>query len=204
MPISATANTANASRTKKTKSADSVLRVLNQLASMQTHGNYRSQSEGVEHSETASTLRDNSHSPMERSWLMALHWVALGLRKKNVMYKGSCLCGKIHYRINSELSDFSYCHCRSCRKASGTAHGSNAGVDRRHFDLWDPEELLREYESSPGKFRTFCSNCGSPIFAYLAATKDLVRVRLGTLDTPFDKPGQSTCLCRRKGTMASH
>ena len=107
------------------------------------------------------------------------------------MYKGSCLCGKIQYRINSELSDFAYCHCRSCRKTSGTAHGSNAGVDRRHFDLSDPEGLLREYESSPGKFRTFCSDCGSPIFAYLVATRDLVRVRLGSLDTPFDKQAKA-------------
>ena len=103
------------------------------------------------------------------------------------MYKGSCLCGKIRYRINSELRDFGYCHCRSCRKTSGSAHGANAGVARQHFDLSDPGGVLREYESSPGKYRTFCSNCGSPIFAYLVATRELVRVRLGTLDTPFDK-----------------
>lgn len=103
------------------------------------------------------------------------------------MYKGSCLCGKVRYQINSELSEFGYCHCRSCRKASGSAHGANAGVRRQHFDLSDPEGVLREYESSPGKHRTFCSNCGSPIFAYLAATRDVIRVRLGTLDTHFDK-----------------
>jgi hypothetical protein len=46
-------------------------------------------------------------------------------------------------------------------------------------------ELLREYESSPGKLRVFCSNCGSPIYAYLVATRDVLRVRLGSLDTPF-------------------
>ena len=107
--------------------------------------------------------------------------------KKFDMYKGSCLCGKIQYQVNSELSEFGYCHCRSCRKTSGTAHGANAGVARQHFDLSDSEGVLREYESSPGKFRAFCSNCGSPIFAYLGETRHVIRVRLGTQDTHFDK-----------------
>lgn len=101
------------------------------------------------------------------------------------MHKGSCLCGSIRYEIEGGLSDFGYCHCTSCRKASGTAYGANAGVDRSHFLLLDPSQLLREHESSPGKFRTFCSKCGSPIYAYLTKTPDSIRIRLGTLDTPF-------------------
>jgi hypothetical protein len=103
------------------------------------------------------------------------------------MYKGSCLCGAITYRIEGELSDFGYCHCTSCRKASGSAHGANAGLERRNFELSDPSRNLREYESSPGKFRAFCSRCGSPIYAYLTKTPDSIRIRLGTLDTSFTK-----------------
>jgi hypothetical protein len=48
-------------------------------------------------------------------------------------------------------------------------------------------ETLREYESSPGKLRVFCSKCGSPIYAYLTSTPDVIRIRLGSLDTPFSK-----------------
>ena len=103
------------------------------------------------------------------------------------MYEGSCLCGSIQYRIEGELSDFGYCHCKSCRKASGSAFGANAGFERRNFSLSDPSGVLREYESSSGKTRAFCSNCGSPIYAYLTTTPDLVRVRLGSLDMPFTK-----------------
>ena len=106
-------------------------------------------------------------------------------------HAGSCLCGGIRYKIAGELSDFGYCHCRSCRKASGSAHGANAGVDRHQLELQDDDGLLREYESSPGKRRAFCSRCGSPIFAYLTSTPDLVRIRLGTLDTPFEKRAQA-------------
>jgi hypothetical protein len=103
------------------------------------------------------------------------------------MHDGSCLCGHISYRIASELSDFGYCHCTSCRKASGSTHGANAGLQRDDFELSDPHGSLREYESSPGKFRAFCSNCGSPLYAYLSGTPGIIRIRLGSLDTPFTK-----------------
>ncbi len=103
------------------------------------------------------------------------------------MYQGSCLCKSIRYEIAGELGDFGYCHCTSCRKASGSAHGANSPVDRANFRLLIGEETLREFESSPGKFRVFCSNCGSPIFAYLASSPDVLRIRLGSLDTPFTK-----------------
>ena len=103
------------------------------------------------------------------------------------MYQGSCLCGSIRYSLTGELSDFGYCHCTSCRKASGSAHGANAGIERGQFQLHDPDGYLREYESSPGKKRAFCGHCGSPLYAYLTTTPDLIRIRLGSLDTPFDK-----------------
>ena len=107
------------------------------------------------------------------------------------MYEGSCLCGSIRYTIEGELSDFGYCHCQSCRKASGTAHAANASVDRSRFRLNDPDGYLNEYESSPGKVRAFCSQCGSPLFAFLTVSPDLVRIRMGTLDTPFEKTARA-------------
>ncbi len=107
------------------------------------------------------------------------------------MHQGSCLCGQVSYRIDGELSDFGYCHCRSCRKASGSAHGANAGLERSRFELHDPHGHVREFESSPGKRRAFCSRCGTPLFAYLEQSRELIRIRLGTLDTRFDKTAQA-------------
>jgi hypothetical protein len=103
------------------------------------------------------------------------------------IHKGSCLCGSVRYEIAGELGDFGYCHCTSCRKASGSAHAANAPVERASFVLLGGRETLREYESSPGKLRAFCSTCGSPVYAYLTATPDVLRIRLGSLDTPFLK-----------------
>ncbi len=105
----------------------------------------------------------------------------------SVVHRGSCLCGAIRYEIDIELGEFGYCHCRSCQKASGTAHAANAPVDRAHFKLVAGAGALKEFESSPGKFRCFCAECGSPIYAYLKATPNVLRIRLGSLDTQFDK-----------------
>ena len=116
------------------------------------------------------------------------------------MYQGSCLCGSIQYAIEGDLSEFGYCHCRSCRKASGSAHGANAGFERDDFSLNDPDGYLKEFESSPGKFRTFCGNCGSPLYAYLARTPNLLRIRLGSLDTPLNKTAKAHTFVGAKAT----
>jgi putative intracellular protease/amidase len=106
-------------------------------------------------------------------------------------YEGSCLCGAVRYAIAGELGEFGYCHCKSCRKASGTAHAANAPVDRENFRMLQGADGVRQFESSPGKFRAFCSRCGSPLYAYLAASPGVLRVRLGTLDTPFTKQARA-------------
>src|SRR3954471_13249384 len=100
------------------------------------------------------------------------------------MHAGSCLCANVRYEVDGELSDFGHCHCKSCRKASGTAFATNAGIDRSTFRLVSGGDTLREYESSPGKHRAFCSRCGSPIYAYLTKSPTMLRIRLGSLDTP--------------------
>jgi hypothetical protein len=105
----------------------------------------------------------------------------------NARYEGSCLCRGIRYAIEGELGDFGCCHCTSCQKASGGAYGANVPVERSRLTLLSGAELLREFESSPGKLRVFCSTCGSPMYAYLAKTPDVLRIRLGSLDTPFAK-----------------
>ena len=103
------------------------------------------------------------------------------------MYKGSCLCRRVQYEVTGEIGDFGYCHCTSCRKASGTAHSANAPVQRSDFLLTSGAEELREFESSSGRVRVFCGRCGSPLYAYLRGDIDIIRIRLGSLDTALAK-----------------
>ncbi len=50
------------------------------------------------------------------------------------------------------------------------------------FQIRSGAELVREFESSPGQHRAFCSRCGSPIFCRIDAWPELRRLRLGSLD----------------------
>ena len=96
--------------------------------------------------------------------------------------KGSCLCGGIHYEIAGDIVGINYCHCRQCRKASGTAFATNAAVATSDFHLSRGRERLAAIESSPGKKRYFCSGCGSPIYSQFDDRLETVYVRIGTID----------------------
>jgi hypothetical protein len=98
------------------------------------------------------------------------------------MFTGRCLCGAVHFEIHGTLGRFAYCHCTSCRRASGSAFTANAPVLAAEVKWTSGRESIREYESSPGKFRAFCSRCGSPIYARLVAQPEWLSIRLGLID----------------------
>jgi hypothetical protein len=97
--------------------------------------------------------------------------------------RGSCLCGGVRYEVSGELSPATHCHCSQCRKASGTSFATNASVAADAFRFVEGEDLVGEWESSPGQFRRFCTRCGSPLVKRYAEKPELLRLRLGTLDT---------------------
>ena len=107
------------------------------------------------------------------------------------MLKGSCLCGGIRYEIAAELKSVSNCHCSQCRKASGASFGTGATIPAASFRFVAGEDLLKQWESSPGKRRCFCGQCGSQILKRNDAHPESIRLRLGTLDTdPGIKPAR--------------
>ena len=96
------------------------------------------------------------------------------------MITGSCLCGEVSYEISGSVGDIVHCHCKSCRKAHGSAFSSVAAVSDSDFNLLG-EQFLSSYESSEGKKRYFCSACGSQIYAKKRGTEHII-LRLGSLD----------------------
>jgi hypothetical protein len=94
---------------------------------------------------------------------------------------GSCQCGAVRIRVDGKLGPVVYCHCAQCRRANGSAFAANANVRARYLQL-EGRDAIREYESSPGKFRAFCSRCGSPVYSRTSSEADIFRLRLGLLD----------------------
>lgn len=95
---------------------------------------------------------------------------------------GSCLCGGVAFEISGKVGPLVYCHCVQCRKANGTAFAANADVRERYLRWTGDQSLIREYESSPGKVRAFCTRCGSPVYSRRTGAPDVWRIRLGLLD----------------------
>jgi hypothetical protein len=102
------------------------------------------------------------------------------------MLRGSCLCGAVRYEVDGALGPITCCHCSMCRKAQGTAFATNATVDAERFRITTGRESLRAYRSSPAKERVFCGTCGSPVYSRHDARPAVVRLRIGTLDTPIE------------------
>lgn len=100
-------------------------------------------------------------------------------------HRGSCLCETVHYEVRGALGELVYCHCQRCRKATGSAFIAVAPVPKANFSITQGETALKTYRSEAGVCRVFCSHCGSPIMAYRESAPDILRLRIGTLDTPL-------------------
>lgn len=98
---------------------------------------------------------------------------------------GSCLCGGIRFCIQGPLDAVQVCHCGQCRKAQGGPFATNIPVARSALQWLAGRDLLRRYESSPGKTRVFCGTCGSPIYSERTALPEVLRLRAGLLDQPL-------------------
>ncbi len=63
------------------------------------------------------------------------------------MIKGSCLCGGVRFEIERAVGPFELCHCRRCRKATGSAFFSGMYVPTEDFRLVEGKELITTYEA---------------------------------------------------------
>lgn len=95
-------------------------------------------------------------------------------------YLGGCLCGTVRYRASGAATDLCFCHCTSCRRATGgvmVAWGTFA-ADR--FAVTNGR--LAVVESSPDVRRGFCAGCGTSITYQNGAHPGEIDVTLATLD----------------------
>jgi hypothetical protein len=100
--------------------------------------------------------------------------------------RGTCLCGGLRYEVAGSLHRVIHCHCSMCRKATGAAFRTRAGVNTDEFRWTQGEALLGRYESSPGQTRTFCTVCGATLITFFRDYPNTLGLALGTLD---DDPG---------------
>ena len=95
---------------------------------------------------------------------------------------GGCLCGDVRYRIIGSPLVTSYCHCRSCRLASGAP--AAAWVILRCEDLVIEQGTPVMFRSSPHVERTFCGRCGTSLTYRRSDQPDSIDIHTATLDEP--------------------
>jgi hypothetical protein len=95
------------------------------------------------------------------------------------MKTGSCLCGAVAFQVAGPLRDVIACHCRQCRKQTGTYMSATAAADA-DFTFTETRGL-KWYRASPTARRGFCEECGSVLF-WKADGRPSISIAAGAID----------------------
>ena len=101
--------------------------------------------------------------------------------------QGGCLCGAVRYAASSTPVRVTYCHCKFCQRATGSAYLVEPIFQKTHFAIISgkPATYTQASEGS-GKRVTvnFCATCGTKLFLDLERFPETLGVYGGTFDDP--------------------
>ena len=101
----------------------------------------------------------------------------------NVPFSGGCACGAIRYRCSGKPLAMLNCHCRDCQQSSGAPFAAGVVVPTNSVEITgSPKTYSVRASSRTLTTRSFCSNCGSPLFATGEAMPNFMSIRFTTLD----------------------
>ena len=81
------------------------------------------------------------------------------------MHQGSCLCGSITYKIESDLKTVVNCHCSFCRKAHGGVFTPLLFISLSHLSIITGKYFLKSHHvDNINADRYFCSECGTRLY----------------------------------------
>jgi len=101
-------------------------------------------------------------------------------------HAGGCACGAIRYRASGLATNLCFCHCHSCRSASGAPFVAWATFEPSHFEL--TRGRLAEYASSRPVIRGCCRRCGTTLSYRHRARPQEIDLTLASLDDPGALP----------------
>ncbi|HEV2362830.1 MAG TPA: GFA family protein [Caulobacteraceae bacterium] len=100
--------------------------------------------------------------------------------------EGGCLCGAVRYAFEGAPVFQVACHCRDCQYASGGGPALIAVVPKPAFRITrgQPRTYWSKGDSGADVGRSFCPECGAPVFSEPKAIGEIVAVKVGSLDDP--------------------
>jgi hypothetical protein len=104
-----------------------------------------------------------------------------------VPFSGGCACGAIRYECSSEPLAMLNCHCRDCQQSSGAPFASGVVVATSAIKVMGaPKNHTVRASSGALTTRSFCSDCGSPLFTRGEAMPDFTSIRFTSFDDASD------------------
>ncbi|MDY6902192.1 MAG: GFA family protein [Cyanobacteriota bacterium] len=102
-------------------------------------------------------------------------------------FSGGCACGSIRYVSTSEPVAMLNCHCLDCQRSSGAPFASGVVVRVSDLEVTGTPKTFSVRASSGGlTTRSFCADCGTPLFTRGEAVREFISIRFPTLDNPSD------------------
>ncbi len=96
---------------------------------------------------------------------------------------GKCLCGAVSYTCEDEPVFTGNCHCKDCKKSSGSGYAPALFVPEDSVAITGE---VKYFESQGGSgnmiARGFCPNCGSQLFGKPSVIPGMLGIRAGSLD----------------------
>ena len=101
--------------------------------------------------------------------------------------QGGCLCGAVRYATSAEPVRVTYCHCKFCQRATGSACMVEPIFGKTSLEIVSgrPATYAQASEGS-GKRVTihFCATCGTKLFLSFERFPEAFGVYGGTFDDP--------------------
>ena len=98
-------------------------------------------------------------------------------------FSGGCACGSIRYVCTRAPLAMLNCHCRDCQRSSGAPFASGFIVLSSDVEIsGTPKTYSVRAGSGSLATRSFCADCGTPLFTCGEAAPEYMSVRFPTLD----------------------
>jgi hypothetical protein len=107
---------------------------------------------------------------------------AMKRMSRGAVLAGGCLCGHVRFSVEDDFRYALNCHCSQCRRSTGSAFKSFAGIERSKFRVEAGSEGLRLY-GDPKTHDARCGTCGSFLYS-VVRDGGWVHVNLGALQDP--------------------
>ena len=99
------------------------------------------------------------------------------------IFTGSCLCGSVNYKSNSDPLVIQNCHCDQCRKATGSVYLTNLFIKEENFEITgEVNNYAHLSDAGNNMTKYFCPKCGSQVFGKNSGRPGIIPIRAGTVN----------------------